>query len=58
MWWTHISHSVADSQVRETKATKSPVSYGKKVVDPPEREILNVADAHFSQCDGPTCEGE
>ena len=28
------------------------------MVDPPEREILNVADQHFSQCGGPTCEGE
>ena len=34
------------------------VSYGKKAADPPEREILNVADPHFSQCGGPTCEGE
>ena len=30
----------------------------KKVADPPEREILNVVDSHFSQCGRPTCEGE
>ena len=30
----------------------------KKVADPPEMEILNVADPHFSQYGGPTCEGE
>ena len=36
-------------------------SYGyrmRKVADPPEREILNVADPHLSQCAGPTCEGK
>ena len=56
MWRTHISHSVtdphvrgnnvihcvADPKVRETKATNSPLSYGKKAADPPER----VADVH------------
>ena len=26
--------------------------------DPPEREILNVVDPQFSQCGGPTYEGE
>ena len=30
----------------------------KKVADPPEREILNVADPHLSQCGGPSCEGK
>ena len=30
----------------------------KKVADPPEKEILNVADPHFLQCGGPRCEGE
>ena len=54
----NVIHCAGDPQVRETKATNSPVSYGKKVGDPPEREILNVADPHFSQCGGPTCEGE
>ena len=34
------------------------VSYGKKVEDPLERETLNVADPHLSQCGGRTCEGE
>ena len=29
----------------------------RKVADSPEMEILNVADSHFSQCGGPTCEG-
>ena len=29
-----------------------------KVADPPKRKILNVADPHFSQCGGSTCEGE
>ena len=72
MWLAHISHSVADpdirgnnvihcvadSQVKEMQATNSPVSYGKKVADPPESEILNVADPHLSQCGGLTCEGE
>ena len=27
------------------------------MVDPPEREIVNVADPHSSQYGGPTCEG-
>ena len=36
----------------------SPASYGKKAEDPPEREILNVADPLFSQCGGTTYEGE
>ena len=72
MWRTRISHSVADPHVRgnnvihcvadpqvwEMQATNSPVSYGKKVTDPPEREILNVADPHFLQRGGPTCEKE
>ena len=31
---------------------------GRKVVDPQERKILNVADPLFSQCGGSTCEGE
>ena len=30
----------------------------KKVAVPPEKEILNVADPHFSQCGRHTCEGE
>ena len=28
------------------------------MADLPEREILNMVDAHFSQCGGPTCEEE
>ena len=71
-WRTHISHSVADPhvrwknvihcvavpQVREMWAKNSPESYGKKVADPPEREILTLADPHFSQSGGPTFEEE
>ena len=30
----------------------------KKVVGPPKRVMLNVADLHFSQCGGFTCEEE
>ena len=56
---SNVIHCVANPQVREIiKATNGLVSYGKKVSDLPEREILNVADPHFSQCGGPTCEGE
>ena len=41
--------------------SSSSENYGyrvRKVADSPEKEILNVADLHFSQCAGPTCEGE
>ena len=38
------------------KANFSSYGYrGSKVVDPPERKILNVVDPPFSQCGGPTC---
>ena len=30
----------------------------KTVADLPLKKVLNVADPYFSQCDGPTCEGE
>ena len=43
----------------EDSGSSESYSYrGKKVADPPERETLNVADPHFSQCGGPTCEEE
>ena len=29
----------------------------KKMADPVEKKMLNVADPHFSQCGGPLCEG-
>ena len=48
-------HCVKYPQVREMHSF---VSYSKKVADPPERKILNVADQHFSQCGRPACEGE
>ena len=47
------SHGWQDSSSSE--------SYGyrvSKVADPPEKEILNVADPHFSQCGGSTYEGK
>ena len=28
------------------------------MAEPPETEILNAVELHFSQCGGPTCDGE
>ena len=43
------------------QVSSSSKNYGnrvKKVANPPKKKILNVVDPHFSQCGGPTCEGE
>ena len=53
----NVIHCVEDPQVREMQDTNSRVSYRKKVEDPSETEILNTTDPHFSQCGGPTYEG-
>ena len=43
---------------QDSGSSKSYCDRVKKVAEPSEMEILNVADPHFSQCGGPTCEGD
>ena len=54
-----LSTPIVDVKRSVFQVSGSSERYGyrvKKVADPPERETLNLADSHFSQCYGSTCE--